>query len=85
MTDIFSLKDFKMPEGFIWGSSTAGHQIEGNNIYSGHWTMEIEKSKTVEGYVPSGLACNHYELYEKDIKLFEGKNENNYKSLLHVS
>lgn len=71
MTDIFSLKDFKMPKGFVWGSSTAGHQIEGNNIHSGHYTMEIEKSKVEKDYVPSGAACNHYELYEEDIKLLK--------------
>ena len=85
MTDIFSLKDFKMPEGFIWGSSTAGHQIEGNNINSGHWTMEIEKSKTVDGYVPSGLACNHYELYEEDIKLLKELGHKAYRMTVEWS
>lgn len=71
MTDIFSQRDFKMPEGFLWGSSTAGHQIEGNNIHAGHWDMEIEKSKTDKDYVPSGMACNNYELYEQDVELID--------------
>lgn len=34
MYDIFSLPDIKFPEGFIRGSATAGHQIEGNNVHS---------------------------------------------------
>ena len=42
MTDIFSMKAFNMPEGFLWGSATAGHQIEGDNIHSSHWVTELE-------------------------------------------
>ena len=40
MYDIFSLQDFSFPEGFVWGSSTAGHQIEGDNIHSCNWQWE---------------------------------------------
>lgn len=71
MTDVFSLRDFKMPEGFLWGSSTAGHQIEGNNIHSDRWSMEIEKAKINKEYVCSGLACNNYELYTQDIDMLD--------------
>ena len=35
MTDVFSIQAFQFPKGFLWGSSTAAHQIEGNNIHSG--------------------------------------------------
>ena len=37
MFDIFSLPDFKMPDGFLWGAGYAGHQVEGNNIHSQNW------------------------------------------------
>lgn len=69
MNDIFSLKDFKMPEDFLWGSSAAGHQIEGNNIHSDRWASELIKEKTEEDFQASGMACNHYELYRKDIDM----------------
>ncbi len=71
MTDIFSMKAFNMPEGFLWGSATAGHQIEGDNIYSSHWEKELENLKKdhAPDYAASGKACNHYELYEQDVNL----------------
>ena len=71
MTDIFSLKDFTMPKGFLWGSATAGHQIEGNNINSDRWAMEHQMllKKPYQDYEVSGMACNHYELYKQDVDL----------------
>lgn len=71
MNDIFSMNKFKMPEGFLWGSSTAGHQIEGNNCNSDRWFSELEKEKTQENFQASGLACNHYELYRQDIDMLK--------------
>ncbi len=65
MFDIFSLPDFQMPEGFLWGAGYAGHQVEGNNIYSNRWKVEQDW-----GYPEkSGLACNSYELWEKDVEI----------------
>jgi len=65
MYDIFSLKDYSFPEGFIWGSGYAGHQVEGNNFDSYRWYRE-EKGLTLE---KSGLACNSYEMYLDDVEL----------------
>ena len=31
------------PPGFLWGASTAGHQIEGNNVASDMWFVENRK------------------------------------------
>lgn len=60
-----------MPDGFLWGSSTSGHQIEGNNIHSGHWKAELENEKTQDDFQASGMACNHYELYREDIEMLK--------------
>ena len=42
MFDIFSLKDFSFPKDFFFGSGYAGHQVEGNNVNSQRWQMEID-------------------------------------------
>ena len=65
MYDVFSLNDFQFPKGFLWGSATAGHQIEGNNIHSSHWHDEFQKEPSAR----SGMACNGYELYRQDVKM----------------
>ena len=70
MYDIFSIPDFKFPENFLWGTSTAGHQIEGNNIYSQNWADELTRPVD-DVYKPSGMACNHYNMVEEDISLMK--------------
>ena len=67
MYDIFSLKDFKMPENFLWGSGYAGHQVEGNNT-NNQWWLDEEEGRLPE---KSGLACNSYEMFETDVALVE--------------
>lgn len=67
MFDIFSLPDFQMPEGFLWGAGYAGHQVEGNNIHSQNWKKEIDQHYEER----SGLACNSYELWKTDVDLAE--------------
>lgn len=55
----------RFPEGFLWGASTAGHQVEGGNINADLWPLEwTTPSRFVE---PSGDACDHYHRYPQDI------------------
>ncbi|MGH2819560.1 MAG: family 1 glycosylhydrolase, partial [Actinomycetota bacterium] len=59
-----------LPEGFIWGTSTAAHQVEGGNWNSDWWAWEHDPSSPcVE---PSGDACNQYHLYEQDLDMLQG-------------
>ena len=56
-----------MNKDFLIGAATAAHQVEGNNIHSDFWVMEnLKHSDFAE---PSGLAVDHYNRYEEDIKL----------------
>lgn len=72
MYDIFSLKDFTFPENFLWGTSTAGHQIEGNNRYSNKWAEELQRPLDKTGiYTSSGQACNHWNMVDEDIELMK--------------
>lgn len=68
MYDIFSIQDVKMPEGFLWGSAYAGHQVEGNNTNSSNWRSEQKGNPNPIGE-PSGMACNSYEMYMDDVEL----------------
>lgn len=67
----------RFPENFLIGAATAAHQVEGNNIYSDYWTMELMKSTSfVE---PSGEAVDHYNRYEEDVRLMAEAGLNCYR------
>jgi beta-glucosidase len=68
---------FEFPKGFLWGTATAAHQVEGNNINSDIWLMEhVPETPYVE---PSGDACDHYHLYRQDIALLAELGFNSYR------
>jgi beta-glucosidase len=60
----------KFPDGFLWGTATAAHQVEGGNTASDLWLMEWMKDSVFAE--PSGDACDHYHRYEQDIALLKG-------------
>ncbi len=65
------------PEGFIWGTATAAHQVEGNNINSDFWLLErMPDTLFVE---PSGDTIDHYHRYENDIALLAEMGFNSYR------
>lgn len=62
---------------FLLGASTAAYQVEGNNINSDLWTMEhLEHSSFIE---KSGIATDHYNRYEEDMKLMKKAGLNAYR------
>ena len=65
------------PKGFFIGAATAAHQVEGNNIHSDYWAQEqLPHTSFAE---PSGLACDHYNRYEEDIRLLAEAGLNAYR------
>jgi beta-glucosidase len=48
---------FHTPKGFYWGTATASHQVEGNNINNNWWAWENEAGRIKNGD-RSGLACD---------------------------
>ena len=55
------------PEGFLWGTATSAHQVEGGNVYNDSWLAEhVPGSHYAE---PSGDACDHYHRYPADVAL----------------
>lgn len=71
------------PDGFLWGASTAGHQVEGGNVNADIWPLEWdEPSLFVE---PSGDACDHYHRYPEDIATMAHLGLNAYRFSLEWS
>lgn len=71
--------ELSFPEGFLWGASTAAHQVEGNNTNSDWWAWERSEKRlaqlAAEGKDPSeyqsGDACDHFRRYREDIALMQ--------------
>jgi beta-glucosidase len=65
------------PKGFLWGASTAGHQVEGNNTNSDVW---FEEHVVPTAYTePSGDAANSFELWPKDLDLVKSTGLSAYR------
>jgi len=59
--------DSHFPEGFLWGTATAAHQIEGANVNNDWWEWEHQPdSGCAES---SGDACDSYHRWPEDIDL----------------
>ncbi|WP_406137192.1 family 1 glycosylhydrolase [Streptomyces anulatus] len=56
-----------LPDGFLWGASTAAHQIEGGNTNSDWWLFEHTENPIVKE--PSGDACDSYHRWREDMDL----------------
>jgi beta-glucosidase len=48
---------FHFPRGFLWGTATASHQVEGNNANNNWWAWESEPGHILQDQ-KSGLACD---------------------------
>ena len=57
----------KFPNGFLWGTATAAHQVEGGNTNCDSWLLEhLDSTVYTES---SGDACDHYHRYADDMAL----------------
>jgi len=48
---------FSFPHGFLWGTSTSSHQVEGNNKNNNWWIWENEPGR-IQNDDTSGTACD---------------------------
>lgn len=68
-------RDF--PVGFLWGTATAAHQVEGNNSASDSWAVEhVKPSPFAE---PSGDACDSFHRWPTDLDIVRSMNLNAYR------
>src|SRR2546421_7736208 len=71
------------PEGFLWGTATAAHQVEGGNWNNDWWAWEHQPgSGCVE---PSGDACDQFHRYPEDIALLADLGFDTYRFSLEWS
>ena len=64
----------RFPQGFLWGSASSAHQVEGNNVGSDWWSWE--EGGCLES---SGVACDHYNRFEEDFDLAKSLNQNAHR------
>ena len=62
-------RTFSFPDGFLWGTATAGHQIEGDNVDSNWWAWE--QLGEVNDGSRSGRACDYWNRYREDHALMQ--------------
>lgn len=77
------MNDRDFPEGFLFGSSTAAHQVEGGNVNNDWWVWE----HAVDGRAkqPSGDALDHYHRYAQDFALLSSLGQNAHRLSLEWS
>lgn len=88
MYDVFALPPVSFPAGFLWGSATAGHQIEGGNVHSDWWAMEHGTQPRFPGLridEPSGRACDSWRRWREDVELLATLGHRAYRLSLEWS
>ena len=71
------------PPGFLWGSATAAHQVEGGCTNNDWWAWEHdERSPCVE---PSGDAIDQLQRYDEDFALLASLGQNAHRLSLEWS
>ncbi|HXJ34407.1 MAG TPA: family 1 glycosylhydrolase [Candidatus Eisenbacteria bacterium] len=73
----------RFPDGFVWGTATAAHQVEGGNWNNDWWAWEHTPGAPCTE--PSGDACDHYHRYPDDIRLLAALGFNAYRFSLEWS
>ena len=65
------------PPGFLFGTATSAHQVEGGNTNSDWWDWEhLRDTPCAE---PSGDACDFYHRYPEDLALMAGLGFNAFR------
>jgi beta-glucosidase len=63
----------KFPEGFLWGTATAAHQIEGSPLADGAgpsiWTRFAHTPGMTANGDTGDVACDHYRRWKEDVAL----------------
>jgi beta-glucosidase len=67
----------RIPDAFLWGVATAGHQNEGDNSSADTWFLESVRPTIFRE--PSGRACDSWRLWREDLDLARAMGLNAYR------
>ena len=70
--------DRRFPDGFLWGTSSAAHQVEGDNRNCEWWEFEQQPGR-IENGDTSEIACDHYHQYGEDFTLLRELSQNAHR------
>ncbi len=77
------MAEISFPDGFLWGTATSAHQIEGGNWNTDWWQLEHDPTS---GCVDvSGDACDSFNRFPEDIALVAGLGFSSYRFSLEWS
>lgn len=68
----------QFPPGFLWGTASAAHQVEGDNKNNDWWEWEQQPGHIANGD-SSVIACDNYHRYREDFKLLRDLNQNAHR------
>lgn len=71
------------PDGFVWGTATAAHQVEGGNVNNDWWVFEHDPSSPCTE--PSGDACDSWHRWPQDLDLLRSAGFGAYRFSLEWS
>lgn len=74
----------RFPDGFLWGTATAAHQVEGGNHANDWWEWEQSPGHIRNGD-RSDPACDHYARFERDFDLLQSWHQNAHRLSLEWS
>ena len=72
------LNVLSFPKGFLWGTATAAHQVEGNNTKNDWWSFE-QRPGAIWHDDRSGLACDWWRNAERDFDLMAEMGHNTHR------
>ena len=72
------LETGRFPDGFLWGTASAAHQVEGDNRNCDWWEFEQQAGRIANGD-SSAIACDHYHRYREDVGLMSEAGHKAYR------
>jgi beta-glucosidase len=70
---------YQFPAGFLWGTATSAHQVEGNNLQNDWYAWEQQPDRILHGH-QSGLACDWWGgRWAEDLDRAAGTSQNTHR------